>query len=479
MYTDSAYWKCVSSKDTTPFETQKVTIPRRTVKASLFCAIVLALAITPFSGAAGQENGIAVVGHNTDSEPYACTSAGVQKAINDAAAHANGITQSVVDASNCTSIDAAHYTSEIDVSTGTQDATKRIKLILPANGSWTAGINNPNGFAFMWGDGAMVYGGTGSGEGEPFSIGAASGSNLMAVCGNDPANGQYYHVEGFNCSAFSGSTVSYAVLLINGGYDESYVGHMTAASWGAATSRVLWIHAVCCSATFEDINAEAANTANTVPCVLGDLNGALHVSALSCVHPGAGQNAVQILQSGWTNNNGGANSYRDIYVEEGASSDTTTPFIAVKHTGYPYPFGSADLLEGFRAGVDVTNSTTRCMVDIAAGSRVNISNLTLGNPLNLTPPGPSMCAINDRTGANTVTISGAANSVIASYDMTPRYGLTLGAMTVSSLPSAATNAGAMFRVSDSTAITTEGQACVGGGSGNALAFSNGSVWKCF
>jgi hypothetical protein len=242
---------------------------------------------------------------------------------------------------------------------------------------------------------------------------------------------------------------------------------------------------VCCSATFEDINAEAANTANTVPCVLGDLNGAIHVSKLSCVHPGAGQNAVQILQSGWTNNNGGSNSYRDIYVEEGSSSDTTTPYIAVKHTGYPYPYLSADLLDGFRAGVDVTNSTARCMVDITASNsvsnlpgKVNISNLALGFPSNLTPPGPStMCAIKDEV--NNVTVMGAANSVIPSYDMTPRYGLTLGALTVSTLPSAAENPGAMFRVTDSTSISHEGQTCTGGGSHVALAFSNGSAWKCF
>jgi hypothetical protein len=51
---------------------------------------------------------------------------------------------------------------------------------------------------------------------------------------------------------------------------------------------------------------------------------------------------------------------------------------------------------------------------------------------------------------------------------------------VSQLPAAsAGNAGQMRRVTDSTNITLEGQPCVGGGSGAALAFSNGTVWKCF
>lgn len=51
---------------------------------------------------------------------------------------------------------------------------------------------------------------------------------------------------------------------------------------------------------------------------------------------------------------------------------------------------------------------------------------------------------------------------------------------VASLPAAsASNIGQMRAVSDSTAISAEGQTCTGGSSGPALAFSTGSVWKCF
>jgi hypothetical protein len=53
-------------------------------------------------------------------------------------------------------------------------------------------------------------------------------------------------------------------------------------------------------------------------------------------------------------------------------------------------------------------------------------------------------------------------------------------ITVSQLPAAASgNAGQIRRVTDSTKITSEGQHCEGGGSEAALAFSNGTVWKCF
>ena len=58
--------------------------------------------------------------------------------------------------------------------------------------------------------------------------------------------------------------------------------------------------------------------------------------------------------------------------------------------------------------------------------------------------------------------------------------LYLSATTVAALPAAgATNAGQWRTVSDSSAVTTEGQTCVGGGSERAAAYSNGVVWKCF
>jgi hypothetical protein len=51
---------------------------------------------------------------------------------------------------------------------------------------------------------------------------------------------------------------------------------------------------------------------------------------------------------------------------------------------------------------------------------------------------------------------------------------------VSQLPAAAAgNAGQVRQVTDSTTVSTEGQTCVGSGAVAALAFSNGTVWKCF
>jgi hypothetical protein len=82
--------------------------------------------------------------------------------------------------------------------------------------------------------------------------------------------------------------------------------------------------------------------------------------------------------------------------------------------------------------------------------------------------------------AGTFTTATAA-SVQITGGTTPATGFaSLGTTTVGALPAAAAgNVGQMIKVSDSTAVAAEGQTCVGGSTNTALAFSNGTVWKCF
>ena len=54
-----------------------------------------------------------------------------------------------------------------------------------------------------------------------------------------------------------------------------------------------------------------------------------------------------------------------------------------------------------------------------------------------------------------------------------------GVTTVSALPPPSMTPGAIVRVRDSTPIEAEGQTCKGGSRNNALAFSDGGIWKCF
>ena len=74
---------------------------------------------------------------------------------------------------------------------------------------------------------------------------------------------------------------------------------------------------------------------------------------------------------------------------------------------------------------------------------------------------------------NIVLAKAGALQVVAPDALSPN------AVAVNSLLPATNCAGCLMQVSDSTAITTEGQTCAGGSSHRALAFSNGSVWKCF
>jgi len=91
--------------------------------------------------------------------------------------------------------------------------------------------------------------------------------------------------------------------------------------------------------------------------------------------------------------------------------------------------------------------------------------------------GASLFGLNTTTGNLTDVLSAVPDAQLP-YASAPN-GISVGATTVSSLPSAPTNRGRLFVVTDSTAISAEGQTCHGGSNNIALAFSNGSVWKCF
>jgi hypothetical protein len=94
------------------------------------------------------------------------------------------------------------------------------------------------------------------------------------------------------------------------------------------------------------------------------------------------------------------------------------------------------------------------------------------------------------------TSTGSAGAVKVSNGILPTAGPTMlmpglqgivsggpvipAGITVAQLPTAAPgNAGQIRVVTDSTAVAAEGQTCVGASTNTALAFSNGTVWKCF
>lgn len=111
----------------------------------------------------------------------------------------------------------------------------------------------------------------------------------------------------------------------------------------------------------------------------------------------------------------------------------------------------------------------------ASGHAANITPYSLYNTIWAENPNGSCRepVVSDRGSNNTVLDSSASGYF--------QFGslVSLSPTAVSALPPASSYPGAMVRVSNSTTISSEGQACAGGGSATALAFSNGSAWKCF
>ncbi len=111
----------------------------------------------------------------------------------------------------------------------------------------------------------------------------------------------------------------------------------------------------------------------------------------------------------------------------------------------------------------------------AGRTATNVFNISRGCTLNaisgLDNNSPrALSSIIGGTGTNnTFTLGGLVYS----------NGAILTGIAVRSLPPAASVPGAIRSVTDSTAISTEGQTCEGGSGTKALAFSNGLVWKCF
>lgn len=74
-------------------------------------------------------------------------------------------------------------------------------------------------------------------------------------------------------------------------------------------------------------------------------------------------------------------------------------------------------------------------------------------------------------GSGAVNVFNDGHAVLSAYTNVPTA--------VSGLPAVAGAKGWWITVNDSTTVAAEGQTCVGGSSNQALAFSNGTIWKCF
>ncbi len=183
------------------------------------------------------------------------------------------------------------------------------------------------------------------------------------------------------------------------------------------------------------LTVSSAGNGNGSICLSGNTSGAACLTAPAVA--GTTSNAV-LMSNALTY--GGAASTAVTYGYSGASSSNTGLAFSAANT-IDFMAGNADRME--------INSVIQANVPIC-----------------------------DFVGAGTGCLTFTANLISMTGAGNPRLGLAT--LLVAGLPAAAAgNKGQMVSVSDSTAVASEGQTCVGSSTNTALAFSNGTVWKCF
>lgn len=136
------------------------------------------------------------------------------------------------------------------------------------------------------------------------------------------------------------------------------------------------------------------------------------------------------------------------------------------------------------SGGNLTCTTTWTALPGAVTYNVYHCNVSSCAGTNSAQVGITTTSFADSTGANVGARLGPTfgASGLSTVDATGLYGPQVAfsvPTTVTGLGSAATNLNSMRVVTDSTAISAEGQTCVGSSTNTALAFSNGTIWKCF
>ncbi|MGH9970178.1 MAG: hypothetical protein ACREBG_20615, partial [Pyrinomonadaceae bacterium] len=335
-----------------------------------------------------------------DGSTYPCSDTGINAAI--AAAIAFGGAE--VDARGCTTLSS--WTSEIGVGNA---AGVAVTLRLPPVGDWQCGVTAGAGKMCLkvFNNSSVIgtspiYGGfQKSLQIRPLS----NATNVDALCGNDTSVANaHIRMEGFFCDLFSTTaTMQKAVGYFSGLGDGAYVGHMTFANLSSTNAtKVLWVNDACCSSTFETIVADAFSVVGVTPCWFGNgttgPNLNIKIDGIACVHPGDGaSNLVNEQKDQY-----GTNVFKNVYMEMGTGTDTTTPWISVRAFGTPK---AADYFIGVNAGGDIASST-RYVMDIASSSHVIIAALKQGNI--------STNLINDHNGGGTL-ITAAVDTSIGGY----------------------------------------------------------------
>jgi hypothetical protein len=413
----------------------------------------------------------AILGHvvTVDGVRYPCSDIGINQAISDAISNRG----ETVDVRGCASLST--YRTEIDVGNGSVPIT----LILPPSGTWLCNVTGgASKMCLRVFNNSAVIGSSpvfGSFQIRP----ASSSMNVGAMCGNDTSIADaHIRMEGFSCNLYSGTgTVSNAVGTFSGLGDGAYVGHMTFGDLGSTNAtKVFWVNNSCCSATFENIVAEAFTVSGVTPCFFGNgttgPNLSIKVTGLACTH--AGNGASQLVDQEW--NQYGNNTFTNIYMETCPTgcfqtlTDLATPWVSVQAFGTP---SAADYFLGITAGGDVASST-RYVMDLASGTHAIIQGLEQGNV--------SSNLISDHNRG--LVISAAPSTTIAGYStekaiFTSIYAPTLLCSSTSPTISFGFNVGSISLANGTCSFSvTVGTGTAGSTGVLNLPAATGNGWTC-
>ena len=398
-----------------------------------------------------------------DGVTYPYTAAGLNRAIS----HTISLGGGTVDATGMRG--DFRFTDEVEVGSS---ASKPVVLILSPSAHIGCDISDPSKYCFRLFDNGTLIGGFAPGTGQGTTIGSASSSNnVRGIIGTDDSLGQIkstFKLEGIHINNVVGGTLADAALVIRGTKDNSVVRNCLIVNPSGIGIHIggTTLNAGVGVLTIEDtwINGSNGATDNTTALPLyincnatcGTV-GAIRWISGSIVDPGLGHNAILIDGGGYFY--ASAVGLFGIHMEGSINpSETTTPLIRMTNFAGNLSIVGGEALYSF--GENFT-------VQVDSGSNgLGIMNMRTGHTNQVH---------NMVTGVDAI----GPNGNIGYYtDSTTLIG-PLVPTTVSSLPPASpANAGQMMRVSD-WVVSVEGYACVGGGTATALAFSNGSVWKCF
>lgn len=418
-----------------------------------------------------------------DGNKYLCSDVGINAAIT-----ALGINGGTVDASACTS--AGTIASTVIVGTNTSVNSHGVRLILPCTyAAW--GITVTGGaHVFEIADTSELAGCANRASILSLENGADV-ADVISFIGN-PADGgytEYAKVSNVWVQNVGSATVTNGLLNLTGAFDSI----VSSVKLAGAAPCLFYVsdNANPIGANADDIEnvlLDGLYTAGTtLLCVNpthGPYVGPLHFRGGDWGHPGTGKSNVTVSRGGTAHSFG--MSFTDIYLESNQDVSSNVPVFSIADSLSPsfdniyiLRVGATSVAPGIYfndTGSGATNNISIKNLSVVGGTTPNavlsniagIPNLAVNLVPGLLAPG---------IGGLGFTLQSSLNG-LSNISLTAPYTISGGTL---NLPSASSSQGSQYQVIDEVSGFSEGATCSHSGSGAvvALAWSNGSVWKCF